>query len=354
MWSCGRFVGDMIRLQCSVASLSCHILQSRPAVLVRATSYLCNCFRTYVSNSKLEHVGVLSNCRIDSNYEVGQTFLHRIFAYRGIVLHPWKACVYKKTRHVTSNSKTGNGIEKSSGYNGPTMETYYQVLVDGRDNANDSAICDIPYLKNPGRENFPLDIIRGMDYVSHADVIPYTSVEHTPVEHDLFDKFISRGKNQLLGTKTLSKWQELNHLWLELNNVYVETTDNIRVTAIPFFLGAKSLSKPPLYWWRYCIRIENLESENVCVKLCERHWRIISDGTVTRQSGRGVVGREPVLDHNKPAFQYSSQVYLCTPRGHMWGTYLFEKENGNQFEVCIPAFALESKSNVELDSNQRT
>ena len=340
----------MLRLTCSASTLSSHRYQSNNSLVVNVSSCFCNWFRSFVSNPKLEHVGVLNNCRLDSNYEVAQTFLHRVFAYRGVILHPWKACVYNKSRQVTSKSKTETSSNNSSGYAGPSMETYYQVLVDARDNANNLAICDLPYLKNPGRENYPLDIIPGMDYVSHNDIIPYTSVEQTPVYHDLFDKFIARNKSQLLGTKTLSKWQELNHLWLELNNVYVETTDNIKVTAIPFFLGVKSLSKPPLYWWRYCIRIENLEPESV--KLCERHWRIISDGTVTKQSGRGVVGREPVLSITKPAFQYSSQVYLCTPRGHMWGTYLFEKENGDQFEVCIPAFALESKLEVDLGSNQ--
>ena len=340
----------MFRFPFVVSSLSSQFFHLSQSSFISATTCVCSCLRPFVSNPKLEHVGVLSDCRLDSNYEVAQTFLHRVFAYRGVILHPWKACVYKKTRQPKSKNDSSNGT--SVGYVGPNMETYYQVLVDARDNANDLAICDLPYLKNPGREHYPLDIIPGMDYVSHSDVIPYTSVEHTPVFHDLFDKFIVRNKNQLMGTKTLSKWQELNHLWLELNNVYVETTDSIKVTAIPFFLGVKSLSKPALYWWRYCIRIENLEAENV--KLCERHWRIISDGTVTKQSGRGVVGREPVLSVNKPAFQYSSQVYLGTPRGHMWGTYIFEKENGDQFEVCIPAFALESKLEVELGSDQHS
>ena len=345
----------MLRLHCSVSSLyfyNCKhdVFYFAKTKILKSTDYLRCCFRAFVSNSKLEHVGKLNDCQHDADYDVGQTFLHRVFAYRGVILHPWKACVYVKNRNITASSKgNGRGSKESST---PTAETFYQVLVDARDSANNLAICDVPYLKNPGRENFPLDIIPGMDYVSHNDIIPYTSVESTPVCHDLFDKFLVKEKNQLIGSKTLSKWQELNQLWLEMNNVYIETTENIRVTAIPFFLGVKALAKSPMYWWRYCIRIENLKSESV--KLCERHWRIISDGAVSNQSGRGVVGREPIFNSSKPAFQYSSQVYLGVSRGHMWGTYLFEKENGEQFEVCIPAFALESKLEIELDPNQRS
>ena len=314
--------------------------------LIKYSPCFCNLLRTFASKSKLQHVGVLNDLRKGLDYEVGQTFFHRVFAYRGIILHPWKAFVNKKNQNFAPTS-TGKSINTSA-YVAPSMDTYYQVLVDSRDNSHNLAMCDVSYLKNPGRENFPLDLIPGMDYVSHNDIIPYTSVEHIPIYHKLFDKFIARDRNQLVGTKTLHKWQEFNHLWLEMGNVYIETTDNIRVTAIPFFLGVH-IAKPPVYWWRYCIRIENLETQTA--KLCEHHWQIISDGTVTRLSGRGVVGKEPVLTSEKPAFQYNSQIYLSTPLGHMWGTYLFEKENGDQFKVCIPTFALENKLDVEFVSN---
>lgn len=332
----------VIRLTCS----QIQTFQGCTSKTYKPSLFLCSSLRTFVSQSKLEHVGVLNDCRQGSNYEVGQTFLHRVFAYRGVILHPWKACVYTKSRNVSPSSASSNN--KANAYVAPSIDTYYQVLVDTRDNLHNLAICDVPYLKNPGKANFPLDLIPGMDYVSHNDIIPYTSVELTPIYHDLFEKFLVKDKNLLVGSKTLHKWQEFNHMWLEMGNVYIETTDSIRVTAIPFFLGVKTSVKPAVYWWRYSIRIENLEPE--IAKLCERHWRIISDGTVTRQSGRGVVGREPVLSSEKPAFQYTSQVCLHAPRGHMWGTYLFEKENGDQFEVCIPAFALESKLDVDFAS----
>ena len=36
---------------------------------------------------------------------------------------------------------------------------------------------------------------------------------------------------------TLKSWQEKNHPWLELSDVHKETTENIRVTVIPFYMG---------------------------------------------------------------------------------------------------------------------
>lgn len=32
--------------------------------------------------------------------------------------------------------------------------------------------------------------IPGLDYVAHEDIIPYVSAEKTPLNHELFDKFL--------------------------------------------------------------------------------------------------------------------------------------------------------------------
>lgn len=46
--------------------------------------------------------------------------------------------------------------------------------------------------------------------------------------------------------------------------------------------------------WRYCIRLENLDSD--VVQLRERHWRIFSlSGTLETVRGRGVVGRVSIF-----------------------------------------------------------
>lgn len=33
---------------------------------------------------------------MDSNYDTGQMFLHRLFGYRGVILFPWLAKVYDR------------------------------------------------------------------------------------------------------------------------------------------------------------------------------------------------------------------------------------------------------------------
>nr|KAF6289691.1 DNA polymerase delta interacting protein 2 [Pipistrellus kuhlii] len=103
----------------------------------------------------------------------------------------------------------------------------------------------------------------------------------------------------------------------------------------------KEAQNSHVYWWRYCIRLENLDSD--VVQLRERHWRIFSlSGTLETVRGRGVVGREPVLSKEQPAFQYSSHVSLQASSGHMWGTFRFERPDGSHFDVRIPPFSLES------------
>jgi hypothetical protein len=42
----------------------------------------------------------------------------------------------------------------------------------------------------------------------------------------------------IVGNNDLTKWQDA-HPWFELKEVYTRTTQNIRVTVIPFFIGVK-------------------------------------------------------------------------------------------------------------------
>ena len=70
--------------------------------------------------------------------------------------------------------------------------------------------------------------------------MPYTTSETNPLQHELFDKFLmyQEGKEPpFVAQDTLRAWQEKNHPWLELSDVHKETTENIRVTVIPFYMG---------------------------------------------------------------------------------------------------------------------
>lgn len=42
-----------------------------------------------------------------------------------------------------------------------------------------------------------------------------------------------------MARETLRAWQEKNHPWLQLSDVHRETTENIRVTVIPFYMGCR-------------------------------------------------------------------------------------------------------------------
>lgn len=42
-----------------------------------------------------------------------------------------------------------------------------------------------------------------------------------------------------MARETLKAWQERNHPWLQLSDVHRETTENIRVTVIPFYMGSR-------------------------------------------------------------------------------------------------------------------
>lgn len=62
--------------------------------------------------------------------------------------------------------------------------------------------------------------------------------------------------------------------------------------------------------WRYCIRLENLDSE--VVQLRERHWRIFSlSGTLETVRGRGVVGRVGIVQ------QRANEI--CGIENRQWG-----------------------------------
>lgn len=73
--------------------------------------------------------------------------------------------------------------------------------------------------------------------------MPYTIYprDRKPLRHELFDKFLvptGKGSTTFKASETLYAWQERNHPWLELTEVHRETTENIRVTVIPFYVRA--------------------------------------------------------------------------------------------------------------------
>lgn len=83
--------------------------------------------------------------------------------------------------------------------------------------------------------------------------MPYSSTDKLPLHHELFDKFLNHvpEKQPTFEAKdTLKSWQDKNHPWLELSDVHKETTENIRVTVIPFYMGCRETPASSVYWVR--------------------------------------------------------------------------------------------------------
>jgi polymerase delta-interacting protein 2 len=154
-------------------------------------------------------------------------------------------------------------------------QTYYQVLIDTRDIPFIRAQTEaVTFLGSNQESSRSIYAIAGLDYVSHSDILPYQTFESTALSHELFDKFLTRSDTDppytYYPSETLKNWQQKNYLYLELSDVHIESTNQIRITVIPFYMGKKESPSSNVYWWRYCIRLENLGE--LSVQLRERHW----------------------------------------------------------------------------------
>ena len=117
-------------------------------------------------------------------------------------------------------------------------------------------------------------------------------------------------------------------------------TREISVEAEAFFLDDRSDPEEHVFLWAYRIRISNGSPRRV--KLISRHWRITDGaGRLHEVRGTGVIGEQPVLEPGEH-YSYVSGTPLPTPSGTMCGTYCMSDDAGIEFEVTIPAFALES------------
>lgn len=122
--------------------------------------------------------------------------------------------------------------------------------------------------------------------------------------------------------------------------MYQATTHAIQVTVTPAYQEEQSSPGENRYVWAYHIRIENHGKETV--QLLNRYWHITDSlGHVEEVRGPGVVGEQPVLQPGE-SYEYTSGCPLSTPSGIMLGRYEMQSSDGNQFEVEVPAFSLDS------------
>lgn len=128
--------------------------------------------------------------------------------------------------------------------------------------------------------------------------------------------------------------------YVERRMMYRARTRQIDVTVEPNFMPERSVPERGQFFWSYTITITN--GGPLTVQLKTRHW-IITDATGRRQEvrGEGVVGEQPVLAPGE-RFEYTSGVPLPTSSGFMTGSYQMVDDNGEQFDIAIPTFSLDS------------
>jgi ApaG protein len=113
---------------------------------------------------------------------------------------------------------------------------------------------------------------------------------------------------------------------------------NIEIALETHYVAEQSEPAADKFVFAYTIRITN---NSVAVnQLLSRHW-VITDGAgdVEEVRGEGVVGKQPKLASGE-TFEYTSGAILKTPVGTMQGSYQFENQDGERFDVPIPVFSL--------------
>ena len=122
--------------------------------------------------------------------------------------------------------------------------------------------------------------------------------------------------------------------------MYTATTRAICVTVRPQYLPDQSDPAKSQYVWAYQVRIEN--KGDFTVQLRSRHWKITDGlGRLQEVKGPGVVGKTPMLRPGD-VFEYTSGTPLSTPSGIMGGTYQMLSESGENFDIEIPVFSLDT------------
>lgn len=122
--------------------------------------------------------------------------------------------------------------------------------------------------------------------------------------------------------------------------MYRALTRDIEVSVEPYYLEEQSDPDDGRYVWGYRVAITNHSDRSV--RLVSRYWHITDqNGQVDEVTGPGVVGEQPHLQPGD-TYEYSSGCPLDTPSGVMFGHYQMETEEGDLFEVAIPAFSLDA------------
>ncbi len=118
----------------------------------------------------------------------------------------------------------------------------------------------------------------------------------------------------------------------------MEKNNKISVDVETTYLEQESDPQKARYLFAYTITIKNTGLSSA--RLLSRYWKITGgDGHEQEVEGDGVVGQHPYLIPEQE-FTYTSAAMLDTPVGMMQGHYMMVDDDGERFEVDIPAFTL--------------
>jgi ApaG protein len=127
-------------------------------------------------------------------------------------------------------------------------------------------------------------------------------------------------------------------------SAYTQITHAVHVSVFPFYLTSHSRPKDNFFAWACHIRLENTGSETL--QLVKRYWRITDAwGRIHESQRRGGIGEQPLL-HPGESFEYASGVSLTFPSGIMLGGYHMHNSQGEDLEVPLPPFFLDSPHQI--------
>lgn len=288
-------------------------------------NYLSN---RYYYNHYLEELGEIVINKTNNKYQSGQCFINKSFAYRGIILCPWRAILFNK-----------NNKERK-----PIMKLYYQVLIDERDLSFIKIQTDYD-LNKLKKTNLMFSMI-GLDHISSNDIIPYKSTNYQPFKHTNFNKFFNVLINKKNNYKFISivpklklyEWRRKYSPWLNTTQVHLYMKDNIRITAMSFYMGKKNV----LHWWLLNIKFENLSNDIVILQ--GQEWEISDKNNnnidynddelrfeTIKFRGLNLIRNETILSPRSPVIQYCNYINLLTPSGRVWSNYRIKR-----FNECTP------------------
>ncbi|KAM7536137.1 hypothetical protein Aperf_G00000090613 [Anoplocephala perfoliata] len=324
-----------------------HLFVIRRLSLIRSSQ----CLKSDFSNVSLCPIGQAQPAP-ETPYEPGQLVINRHFGYRGIILKSWHARLVDKNfalgnvelprgcGNEDEQTKSESDLESEVNPPGPKrLIIGYALLLDVEDILKCNYLYSgISWIPDPNLRSGGILNERGVDYAFHDDLIPYASSSMVPIKSPLlteFFLFIPDREPRFVPTVEMQTFFRLFRSALEMRTVYRQTTNGVRVTVVPFYLGLMGAE----HYWRYAIRIENLTDELLTVR--ERFWKIFSmKGKIETISGKGVIGKEPVLMTNAPIFQYYSHTFTNRARTYMWGLFKIQKPSGATFDVKIPCCSL--------------